>query len=438
MGAHAPYAGDLQLDERVLCAMFDGVEARAMILDRVRPSMFCSKAAGEVFVAIRDRQSPGGAIFPDEHLARLISSDDGRALLERLDRRRHEKIDLGQAKQLIAEIRARTPVIVEMRRAADVQREDVRWMWSGFLPRGKLVVLEGDPGVGKSALTIDLAARVSTGAPFPDGSRCEASDVLLVSYEDAVADTIQPRLQSAGADLQRVRVVDGVRKGETVDVLTIPDDVPRLREEIEATGAVIVFIDPLNAGLAATVDAHKDAPVRRALAALANLAESTGVTMVVVRHYPKVTGRSAILAGAGSVGIAAAARVVLALHKDPDEETRRILAVVKCNVARLSSSWILQLEERDGSVAIRWVSTTYRTADDLVEARSIMVSDDPRQIEKAEQHVAAALAHGPVAKSTVIASAQCDGIPKRTTERAAHKLGVTTTKGFGEAGFWSL
>src|SRR5215211_8534422 len=119
-------------------------------------------------------------------------------------------------------------------RAADIVTKPVKWLWDKRIPKGKLTMFDGDPDVGKSVVTMDLAARVSTGRGFPDGATCEARNVLIVNVEDAKDDTVVPRLKAHGADLERIVVIDGMpdEKGGT-RLLDLPDDVPSLRNAVK-------------------------------------------------------------------------------------------------------------------------------------------------------------------------------------------------------------
>lgn len=156
-------------------------------------------------------------------------------------------------------------------RVADVATERVRWLWQGRIPLGKVTVLDGDPGLGKSTFTLDLAARVSTASPLPTGERPEApASVILLSAEDGIADTIRPRLEAAEADLDRVHVFEHVLDLEGVPrPPSIPMDVAHIERLVVTEGATLVVVDPLMAYLGAGVDSHRDQDVRRAMFALA-------------------------------------------------------------------------------------------------------------------------------------------------------------------------
>jgi RecA-family ATPase len=189
---------------------------------------------------------------------------------------------------------------------ADVAAERVRWLWPGRIPLGKLTVLDGDPGVGKSTVTLTIAAKVSTGSPFPDGPRPEVADVILLSAEDEIGDTIRPRLEAAGADLNRVFVLPDVREeGEPPRPPELPLDLDRLEAMVKDRAAALVVIDPLMAFLSGAIDAHRDQDVRRALASMAYMAARTGAAVVIVRHMNKSGGVNPLYRGGAASGSSA-------------------------------------------------------------------------------------------------------------------------------------
>jgi hypothetical protein len=226
---------------------------------------------------------------------------------------------------------------------ADVDRELVRWLWPGRIPRGKVTVLDGDPGTGKSTLTLTIAAKVTTGSPFPDGARPERGDVILLSAEDDIGDTIRPRLEAAGADLARCWVLPDVhpevepgkelKEPPPPRPPELPADLPLLENLVKSKVAALVIIDPIAAFLSGAVDMHRDQDVRRALAPMVYMAARTGTAVVIVRHMNKGQG-TALYRGSGSIGIVGAARSGLLVAPDPDDDSRRILASSKSNLAK--------------------------------------------------------------------------------------------------------
>jgi hypothetical protein len=251
---------------------------------------------------------------------------------------------------------------------ADVAPETVRWLWPGRIPFGKVTVLDGDPDLGKSSITLDVAARVSTGSPMPDGHQLEGKgSVILLSAEDGIADTIRPRLDAHGADQQRVEVLTAVAQADVPErPWSLPGDLPILRNAIERVGASLVVIDPLMAFLAGEVNSNRDQDVRRALHPLSELANPPGVAVVDVRHLNKSGGANAVYRGGGSIGIIGAARSALMVMPDPDDETecRRVLAVSKCNLAPRAPSLAYHVEtsEEHDCGRVVWEGQSRHTA----------------------------------------------------------------------------
>lgn len=327
---------------------------------------------------------------------------------------------------------------------ADVKTEAVRWHWHGRIPVGKLCIVQGDPGISKSMFTMYVTACLTTGRPFYGenfgGTPC---DVLVISYEDSGADTLKPRAQAAGADMARVHVIQGV--GENREQFTLPDDLLALRAKIEATGAGLVIIDPIGAAIGGGVDSYVDASVRRMLAPLAQLADDTGCTVLLIVHLSKGS-KPAIHAGLGSVAFTGAARVVLAVGAAPDNAGARILASVKNNVSQLAPSLRYCIStwhgyaEADGepfeAPYIEWVGTDDATADDLIAARNEQPNDRTER-EEAREWLTVELGKGPRNAGELLREGVDNmGFAKRTLQRIAKRdLKVKRTRE-GERGPW--
>ena len=315
---------------------------------------------------------------------------------------------------------------------SEVKPERVSWLWRGWLALGKLSVIDGDPGLGKSAAVLDIAARVSTGRAFPDGSRCEAGTggVVILSAEDGLADTIKPRLDAAGADTSRILSLatvpaedEGVRHER---LLSIPDDIPLIEREIKRIGAKLMVVDPLMAFLSGEINSHKDQDVRRALAPLAAMAERTGAAVHVVRHLSKGDGRSPIYRGGGSIGIIGAARMGSLVAKDPQDDNRRVLAPTKNNLATQPKSLLYRLEEADnGAVKVVWAGETGLSADDLLQTSNGAESEARTE---AEDFLRSLLADGPLPSEEVFKESKEAGISTSTLRRAKKNLSISAER----------
>jgi hypothetical protein len=320
---------------------------------------------------------------------------------------------------------------------ADVDRELVRWLWPGRIPLAKVTVLDGDPGTGKSTLTLTIAAKVTTGSPFPDGARPEVGDVILLSAEDDIGDTIRPRLEAAGADLARCWVLPDVRpEGKEPRPPELPADLFLLEDLVKSKAAALVVIDPLMAFLSGQVDSHRDQDIRRVLASLGYMAARTGAAVVIVRHMNKGTG-SALYRGSGSIGIVGAARAGVLVAPDPDDDGRRILAMTKSNLAKMPDALAYRLvdDERYSCARVVWDGASTRTANDLVRAR--VDEDEAPALAEACRVLKEILADGPLAAGNIKRMAATAGIAERTLQRARQALSVTTRRqGFGQGAFY--
>jgi hypothetical protein len=242
---------------------------------------------------------------------------------------------------------------------ASVQPERSRWLWRGRIPLGMLSMIEGDPDLGKSMTTIDIGARVSTARPMPLETEAidKAGDVIFVSSEDHVAMTLRPRLEAASADLNRVHLIAGVRtKGGHEELPTLtPEGIRAIEAAVVDRKARLVVIDPLANHLPSDVDSHRDQEVRGVLRELAALAERNGAAVVLVRHLTKAFGGPALYRGAGSIGIAGAARSVLAAK--PLDPSWRALESIKCNIATNVPAAYYRLVSAGDSARVDWSDT---------------------------------------------------------------------------------
>ena len=316
---------------------------------------------------------------------------------------------------------------------SEVEAERVGWLWTGRIPRGKLSIIDGDPGTGKSAATTDLAARVSAGLTMPDGACCEAAGVVICSAEDGLADTIRPRLDAAGGDPVRVLALATVPDGDGAErMLSLAEDMHIIERAIERVGAALVIIDPLMAFLGGKTDSYRDQDMRRTLGPLSKLAEKTGAAIVVVRHLNKSGGKNPVYRGGGSIGIIGAARTGMLVAKDPDDEDRRVLSIVKSNLAAPAPSLAFTLEEADnGAVRVNWCGQSDLSAAELLGVSR--ADEHPSALEDAKEFLQELLAEGPVPKQGVEEAAEGAGISMRTAKRAKEELGVVSRRE-GETG----
>ncbi len=311
-------------------------------------------------------------------------------------------------------------------RVADVQPEAVSWCWPGRVAAGKLAILVGDPGLGKSWITLDIAARVSAGRSWPDGA---PADVLLLSAEDGLADTIRPRLDALGADVTRVYHLAVLKAGDHERAIQLAD-VAALEAAIRLTAARVLIIDPVSAYLGAT-DSHRDAEVRGLLAPLAALAERTSVAILGVMHLAKSGQRPAIYRAIGSIAFAAAARIALAVARDPEREDRRLLVPVKSNLSAPPAALAYALT--DGRLTWEPEPVADVDVDALLNGPPL----DREERREADAWLRGMLTDGPVASKSLETSAREAGLAWRTVRRAKDRIGAEAELlGYGRQGKW--
>jgi hypothetical protein len=328
--------------------------------------------------------------------------------------------------------------------AAAVQPEEVSWLWSRRVPFGKLTMFDGDPDQGKSVVTMDLAARVSTGQGFPDGSTCEPANVGIVNVEDGVADTIVPRLIVHGADLDRIEIIDGIPDASYgTRMLDIPADVPALEEFVRANDLQLLVVDPVLTMLGG--DANKDQDSRKALAPLADMADRTGCAIVTVRHLNKSVGLKAIQRGGGNMGLIGVARAGAFFATDPEDDARRIMAPHKSNLAQKPPSLVYRIVSSEvvrGDTAlpdiarVEWLGTSEYDANGL--AADAASPQDKSELDEAKEFLRDELADGPMWAKQVFKNARDANVAEKTLRRAKAVLRVKSEKIGTEGWSWSL
>ncbi len=307
-----------------------------------------------------------------------------------------------------------------------VTPEAISWLWQGRIPLGKLSLIDGDPGLGKSTVTLDLVARISRGASMPDGSPGVSGGAVLLTLEDGLADTIVPRLKAAGAVLSRIASLQEVHDKDGKPRLPTVEDIEAIKRACQKVQAKIVVIDPLMAHLDGRTNSFRDQDIRRALTPLAQLADEIRVAVAVVRHLNKASGGQAIYRGGGSIGIAGQARCTHLVAKDPEDESRRIFASVKNNLAPEAPSLSFSLEGFDGASRIVWGGVSNCRADALLSIPSS--TEERTALDEAREFLRDLLSNGPVESKEVQKEAKAAGITDITLRRAKKVLGVKVQK----------
>ncbi len=337
------------------------------------------------------------------------------------------------------------PVIV---RLADVKPAPVAWLWPGRIALGKLTLIAGDPGLGKSFVSLDMAARVSRGSAWPDapGVATTPGGVVLLSAEDAIADTIRPRLDAAGADVSRIVALEAIRSvgdngRESARAFDLSRDLPAMESAIRSVeGCRLVVIDPVTAYLGG-VDSHKNAEIRGLLAPLGAIAERHRVAVVAVTHLNKSGGGPAIYRAMGSLAFAAAARAAWAVSKDKDDPRRRLLLPIKNNIAPDTGGLAYRIEPLgvDGCPAVAWEPDPVNVSADDALAGDRDEGGGRTERDDAAEWLADLLAHGPRPARDVERDARDAGYSIATVRRAKAAIGVVSCKpAFGGPWEWTL
>ena len=256
---------------------------------------------------------------------------------------------------------------------SEVETQPIDWLWPKRIPLGKITILDGDPGMGKSLLAVSVAASVSTGRSMPGGTPGKQGGVILIAPEDSAGDTIRPRLQAAGGDPSRVLLLNTLvtldeKKIKIYDrPISLSHDLDVLEERIKQMNAVLLILDPLTAVLGKSIDQSRDQDVREVFTPLAQLAERTGCAILIIRHLSKVGTANLLYRGAGSIGIIAVARLALIVAPHPTAANKRILATTKNNLSEQAINIAYRIEKNEAGVPyIQWLEEDHHDVNALV------------------------------------------------------------------------
>ena len=303
------------------------------------------------------------------------------------------------------------PETVKIIRMSDVELTPVEWLWKPYLPFGKLSVLQGNPGEGKTYFAMHLAAACTNGKLLPNMERMEPFNVIYQTAEDGLGDTVKPRLIEAGADLDRVLVID-----DSDVQLTLSDE--RIEKAIVENNARLVIIDPIQAYLGADVDMNRANEVRPIFMRLGQVAQRTGCAILLIGHLNKAAGMQSLQRGLGSIDIAATVRSVMFIGKLKHDPTMRILTHEKSSLAPPGASLAFSLGDEGG---FRWVGEYDITADEMLSG---IEPQRETKTQQAKDLICTLLAGGKQVYSEDIDKAALErGIPGRTVRDAKRELG---------------
>lgn len=309
---------------------------------------------------------------------------------------------------------------------SEVQAQPVKWLWYPYIPYGKITLIQGDPGDGKTTFVLAVAALLSNGNPMPE---CDSTDspqtVIYQTAEDGLADTIKPRLEEVGADCSRVVVID-----ESEAPLSFSDG--RIEQAIVKTGAKLLILDPLQAYLGIDVDMHRANEIRPIFKTLGGVAERTGCAILIIGHMNKAMSQTkGLYRGLGSIDIAAAVRSILLVGRDKEQENTRVMAHLKSSLAPEGAPIAFELDQ-DG---FRWVGKYEIGLDDLLNGTRS--EREPTKEAQAVILILEMLRDGEKPCNEIYARLSEHGIGRRTAENAKQTAGVKAFKK-GAAWYWAV
>ena len=298
----------------------------------------------------------------------------------------------------------------------------LRWLWPGYLARGTVAVLDGDPGVGKSILTLDLAARLTRGGAWPDDTPVEKpSFVTIYAAEDSRQQVVLPRLKTADADLRMLDVVGTPDLDSDIEFPCFPKDLPTIGECYGGDWPDLLVFDPL------TYFINGPAPViRSVMGGLSALAANFDVTILLVRHLIKESRMKAMYRGQGSIGIIGAARTAFLAAHDPTNPSRCVLTPTKSNLGPLPPALTYRIIDVNGVGRLEWLGPTNTSADSAARGPQSESAERPGALMAADWLVKV-LENGELPAATVLERAKAAGITERTLDRAKAMLRIKSS-----------
>lgn len=305
-----------------------------------------------------------------------------------------------------------------------ISSRTVEWLWYPYIPYGKITILQGDPGEGKSTMMLQLAALITAGKAMPDGSGDKVpGNVIYQAAEDGIEDTIKPRLLAAGADCGRIAFLEN---GE--NPITLDDE--RLEQAIKDTQAKLLVIDPLQAYLGVDNDMQKSNSIRSVFGRLAKVAERTGCAVVLIGHMNKSSRTKGIYRGLGSIDIAAVARSILLVGRDSSNPYYRIMIQIKNNLAPEGKAFVFELNP---DLGFSWIGQEEHEMEDLLFQRSKGES----KLDKAKEYLKLLLNGSDMPCADILEKMRETGIGTRTVEQAKKDMGIISYK-LGDKWYWRL
>ena len=313
---------------------------------------------------------------------------------------------------------------LKMIKMSEVQSQEIEWLWYPFIPYGKLTIVQGDPGDGKTTLILNIAAKLSKGEGLDDDMKLtEPMNNIYQTAEDGLADTVKPRLEKAGADCERIVVID-----ESDTSLSMADE--RLEEAIIQTGARMLILDPIQAYLGGGMDMNRANEARDMTKRLGALAEKYKCAIILIGHMNKASGNKAAYRGMGSIDFFAVARSVLLVGRVEGEPNIRAVVQIKNNLAQFGHPKAFELMES----GFKWMGDYEITADEVLGG----IAPKANKLEQAKQMLRElAETSNAVQSNEIFDMADEQGISKRTLENAKRELGIKARK-INNSWYWEL
>ena len=307
---------------------------------------------------------------------------------------------------------------------SDVEPKKVEWLWYPYIPYGKVTIIQGDPGEGKTTLILNLAALLSKGEKLPESlERSEPINIIYQTAEDGLSDTVKPRLIAANADDERITVID-----ESKSELSLTDE--RLEQAIIETKAKLVILDPLQAYIGANIDMHRANEIRPVMKHLAEVAQRQQCAVVLIGHLNKAIGMKSSYRGLGSIDIPASARSVLLVGRIKDNPTVRVMAQIKSSLAPEGEPIAFELNKETG---FRFIGKYDISIDDLLNGVATT-----SKLEQAEKLLREMLSDGSAIKQKQLQQqAKIRNISERTLNEAKKNVGVKSFRSNNEW-YWKL
>ena len=303
-----------------------------------------------------------------------------------------------------------------------IEREEIKWLWKPYIPYGKITIVQGDPGEGKTSLILKLASELSLGRCFGEDELREPINIIYQTAEDGLADTVKPRLEDSGADCKRIMVID-----DSEDSLSMND--VRIEAAIRTTGAKLLILDPLQAYLGDKVDMNRANETRDITKRLGTIAEKTGCAVVLIGHMNKGSGAKAAYRGIGSIDFFAIARSVLLVARIPENPNIRALAQIKNNLEKEGSTVAFEIKDN----IFNWVGEYDISIEELLSGFS-----QGNKSLKAESFLKDLLTEeDSYPASEIFAKGKILGISKRTLENSKQELGIKSIR-VGTGWHWKL